>query len=108
MGCGGLELMLVGAGGQPAYQQPGGVQAGARPRNHACLPLATCRTHCLSPPQTDGERLPLAVKDLGSSDIYPQSLQHSPNGRFVTVRRRRGWPGWTWCWAWCRGRRLLG
>jgi hypothetical protein len=25
------------------------------------------------------------VKDLGSSDIYPQSLQHSPNGRFVTV-----------------------
>jgi hypothetical protein len=36
--------------------------------------------------QTDGERLPLAVKDLGSSDIYPQSLQHSPNGRFVTGR----------------------
>ncbi|KAI7838750.1 hypothetical protein COHA_007543 [Chlorella ohadii] len=35
--------------------------------------------------ETDGERLPLAVKDLGSSDIYPQSLQHSPNGRFVTV-----------------------
>ncbi len=35
-------------------------------------------------PQTDGERLPLSVKDLGSSDIYPQSLQHSPNGRFVT------------------------
>ena len=23
--------------------------------------------------------------DLGSSDLYPQSLQHSPNGRFVTV-----------------------
>ena len=40
--------------------------------------------------QTDGERLPLAVKDLGSSDIYPQSLQHSPNGRFVTVRREQG------------------
>ena len=36
-------------------------------------------------PQPDGERLALAVKDLGSSDIYPQSLQHSPNGRFVTV-----------------------
>ena len=34
---------------------------------------------------TDGERLPLAVKDLGSSDLYPQSLQHGPNGRFVTV-----------------------
>jgi coatomer subunit beta' len=35
--------------------------------------------------EADGERLPLAVKDLGSSDIYPQSLAHSPNGRFVAV-----------------------
>lgn len=25
----------------------------------------------------DGERLPLAVKELGSSDLYPQSLQAS-------------------------------
>jgi coatomer subunit beta' len=33
----------------------------------------------------DGERLPLAIKDLGNSDVYPQSLQHSPNGRFVAV-----------------------
>jgi coatomer subunit beta' len=35
--------------------------------------------------EADGERLPLPVKDLGSSDIYPQSLAHSPNGRFVAV-----------------------
>ncbi|KAG0612132.1 hypothetical protein M758_6G004300 [Ceratodon purpureus] len=34
---------------------------------------------------TDGERLPLAVKDLGSCDLYPQSLKHNPNGRFVVV-----------------------
>lgn len=35
---------------------------------------------------SDGERLPLAVKDLGScSDLYPQSLEHNPNGRFVVV-----------------------
>jgi len=33
----------------------------------------------------DGERLPLAVKDLGSCDLYPQSLCHNPNGRFVSV-----------------------
>lgn len=33
----------------------------------------------------DGERLPLAAKDLGASDVYPQSLAHNPNGRFVTV-----------------------
>lgn len=35
--------------------------------------------------QADGERLPLAIKDLGSCDLYPQSLSHNPNGRFVTV-----------------------
>lgn len=35
--------------------------------------------------EADGERLPLAVKDLGTSDIYPQTLAHSPNGRFVAV-----------------------
>ncbi|OEL22968.1 Coatomer subunit beta'-2 [Dichanthelium oligosanthes] len=33
----------------------------------------------------DGERLPLAVKELGSCDLYPQSLRHNPNGRFVVV-----------------------
>ncbi|KAJ6808352.1 coatomer subunit beta'-1-like isoform X2 [Iris pallida] len=34
---------------------------------------------------TDGERLPLAVKELGSCDLYPQSLKHNRNGRFVVV-----------------------
>ena len=29
--------------------------------------------------------MPLAVKDLGSCDLYPQSLQHNANGRFVSV-----------------------
>ncbi|KAF6142000.1 hypothetical protein GIB67_037968 [Kingdonia uniflora] len=33
----------------------------------------------------DGERLPLAVKELGSYDLYPQSLRHNPNVRFVVV-----------------------
>ncbi|GMN50491.1 hypothetical protein TIFTF001_019646 [Ficus carica] len=33
----------------------------------------------------DGERLPLAVKELGTCDLYPQSLKHNPNGRFVVV-----------------------
>lgn len=35
--------------------------------------------------EPDGERLPLASKDLGASELYPQSLAHSPNGRFVAV-----------------------
>lgn len=29
----------------------------------------------------DGERLPLGVKDMGSCEIFPQTIQHSPNGR---------------------------
>ncbi|KAI8369331.1 coatomer WD associated region-domain-containing protein [Radiomyces spectabilis] len=33
----------------------------------------------------DGERLALPIKDLGSCEVYPQTLQHSPNGRFVVV-----------------------
>ncbi|KAM7413597.1 hypothetical protein PAMA_020808 [Pampus argenteus] len=33
----------------------------------------------------DGERLLLGVKDMGSCEIYPQHIQHSPNGRFVVV-----------------------
>ncbi|RCV04921.1 hypothetical protein SETIT_1G040200v2 [Setaria italica] len=33
----------------------------------------------------DGDRLPLAVKELGSCDLYPQTLRHNPNGRFVVV-----------------------
>lgn len=32
----------------------------------------------------DGERLPLAVKDMGACDIYPQTIQHNPNGRSAT------------------------
>lgn len=29
----------------------------------------------------DGERLPLAIKDMGSCEIYPQTIAHNPNGR---------------------------
>ncbi|RVD90047.1 uncharacterized protein DFL_001030 [Arthrobotrys flagrans] len=33
----------------------------------------------------DGVPLLLPAKDLGSCEIYPQSLMHNPNGRFVSV-----------------------
>lgn len=33
----------------------------------------------------DGERITTPTKDLGTSEIYPQALKHSPNGRFVVV-----------------------
>ncbi|KXS13491.1 Coatomer, beta' subunit [Gonapodya prolifera JEL478] len=33
----------------------------------------------------DGEKISLPAKDLGNCEIYPQTLAHSPNGRFVVV-----------------------
>ncbi|SAM78660.1 probable SEC27-coatomer complex beta subunit [Ustilago bromivora] len=33
----------------------------------------------------DGQRLPVSVREMGTTEVYPQLLQHSPNGRFVTV-----------------------
>nr|SVE84103.1 EOG090X01FO [Daphnia pulex] len=33
----------------------------------------------------EGERLPLAIKDMGACEIYPQTVAHNPNGRFVVV-----------------------
>jgi len=36
-------------------------------------------------PETDGERFPLSVKDMGAAEIFPQSLAHHPNGRFFAV-----------------------
>ena len=41
----------------------------------------------VSPGETvqDGEKLILPTKDLGTSEVFPQSLSHSSNGRFVVV-----------------------
>ncbi|EDV24175.1 uncharacterized protein TRIADDRAFT_26362, partial [Trichoplax adhaerens] len=33
----------------------------------------------------DGERLPISVKDMGSCELYPQTIAHNPNGRFVVI-----------------------
>lgn len=33
----------------------------------------------------DGQILPLTVKDMGSCEIYPQTISHNSNGRFVVV-----------------------
>lgn len=33
----------------------------------------------------DSARVPLSLKELGTTEIFSTSLQHSPNGRFVTV-----------------------
>ena len=33
----------------------------------------------------DGNRIPLSVKELGTTEVFATALTHSPNGRFVTV-----------------------
>jgi coatomer subunit beta' len=33
----------------------------------------------------DGQRIALPIRELGSTEVFPASIQHSPNGRFVTV-----------------------
>lgn len=33
----------------------------------------------------DGQRIAAGSREMGTTEIYAQSLQHSPNGRFVTV-----------------------
>lgn len=33
----------------------------------------------------DGVALPLQVKDMGTCEIYPQSILHNPNGKFLVV-----------------------
>ena len=33
----------------------------------------------------DGNRIPLSIKELGTTEVFATSLTHSPNGRFVTV-----------------------
>lgn len=33
----------------------------------------------------DGNRIPLATKELGTTEIFATSIIHAPNGRFVTV-----------------------
>lgn len=33
----------------------------------------------------DGEKINVNVKDLGTADIYPMSLKHSPNGHVFAL-----------------------
>ncbi|CAE7224546.1 unnamed protein product [Rhizoctonia solani] len=36
-------------------------------------------------PTPEGQKLPLAPRELGSTEIFPSTIAHSPNGRFVAV-----------------------
>jgi len=47
--------------------------------------IQTVNAKAIGSSVVDGERLALATKELGSCEIYPQSLKHNTNGRFVVV-----------------------
>jgi len=36
----------------------------------------------------DGEKLPLAVKDMGSCEVFPHAVVHSPNGRLASLCKK--------------------
>lgn len=33
---------------------------------------------------SDGTRIPVMARELGSTEVFPSALHHSPNGRFIT------------------------
>ena len=33
----------------------------------------------------DGEKLPIVPKDMGATELFPQSIKHNCNGRFLVV-----------------------
>ncbi len=47
---------------------------------HSEIQQANLKTK-LDPDVKDGERLSLSVKDMGSCEVYPQTIAHNPNGR---------------------------
>ena len=42
-------------------------------------------TYVLDASIKDNEAITLPTKELGTCEVYPQTLIHSPNGRFVAV-----------------------
>ncbi|KAF9260701.1 coatomer protein [Marasmius fiardii PR-910] len=54
-------------------------------KNHQVLSGNLQTVHVDDSPASDGARLPLPAKEIGSTEVYASSIIHSPNGRFVTV-----------------------
>lgn len=52
---------------------------------HSELQQANIKTFNERDSIKDGVILPLQIKDMGTCEIYPQSLSHSPNGKFLVV-----------------------
>lgn len=52
--------------------------------NHNDIKTANIKT-AIDDSTKDGEQVSLSIKDLGNCELYPNTLKHSPNGRFVVI-----------------------
>lgn len=53
-------------------------------RNHE-MSMVHLKTSDSKTEVADGDRLSVSTKDMGSVDLFPQSLKHSPNGRLLAI-----------------------
>lgn len=53
-------------------------------KNHDVL-SSNLQTLSDDSPLTDGTRIPLSSKEIGTTEVFATSLVHSPNGRFITA-----------------------
>ncbi|PFH50394.1 hypothetical protein AMATHDRAFT_145122 [Amanita thiersii Skay4041] len=54
-------------------------------RAHDVLSFSFQTMQGTATPTSDGARIPISSKEIGSTELFATSLLHSPNGRFVTV-----------------------
>jgi coatomer subunit beta' len=82
----GIVVLKLGRD-EPSYSMdPSGKMIYMRANDVVTVNLATLADESGElPPVGDGGRVALPPRELGSTEIYPTSIQHSPNGRFVTV-----------------------
>ena len=53
--------------------------------NHDIVQVALRKEQIDTLSPADGERLSLSTKELGSCELYPQYIQHAPNGRLIVA-----------------------
>ncbi|KAI9221346.1 coatomer WD associated region-domain-containing protein [Blastocladiella britannica] len=69
-----------------AFAEPAASTAAVGPDGAPLSAVATTPGAAASMPTTaDGERISTPAKELGTCEVYPTAMTHSPNGRFVVV-----------------------
>jgi coatomer subunit beta' len=79
----GIVVVKLGRDEPTFSMDPSGKLVYTRNTDVLSANLQTVQDDAASIPE--GGRLPLSIKELGTTEIFAASLAHSPNGRFVTV-----------------------